>query len=648
MQILNGFQTPTLLIFYAEGHESIVGAIALALRQAWTVVKTLQEVQSHCHSTLVGMSRRHFGTEWDQKSTSRILLNTHCVDSAELPNDWLSTRCDYEYLYSQHPFDHRDLARFLAFITGQINPYLELSSKSRTTSISIDTPDVQSALPNAEIVSVGADTLQIRVDLLKDSNVATPANDAPRISFVGEQVMALRRRTALPIIFAMRRSTENGSCSIQDPAVVEKYILKAIQWGCEFIEVENWLPEDTRWRAFERRGHSKIIATFYDMSGNFKWNSRTASDIFASGARYSDVVNMCVLADSDEENYELECFRSTIESQHGHHRLSAINVGPHGALSTALNKTLTPVVHPLLPGKGNYDQLSAAGINETLRNAGQITPCDIYEIGRHGAHIDAGFVERCFNELGLPHQVIPAAGASANLEEMISKQAGFGGAHVSPPLFAKSQFLDDLSTAARTTGQVDTITVRNVGNQRMCIGDNACWKGIRSTLCKQFVPSSYIGKTALVLGNHEWNITPAVYALKSLGIGSICSIGFKVHDALALDVAPIREMEDLKQVKELAVVVSALPSNQSTLIGPLLRHYSTGSQRGDSSGGRVYVDLANRAKTTDQVAVAASLGWVAYGSDEVHAWTTVEAMRLLVDHNVPYEFVRLHSDGTTP
>jgi 3-dehydroquinate dehydratase-1 len=44
--------------------------------------------------------------------------------------------------------------------------------------------------------------------------------------------------------------------------------------------------------------------------------------------------------------------------------------------------------------------------------------------------------------------------------------------------------------------------------------------------------------------------------------------------------------------------------------------------------------------------VAASMGWTAYGIDDVSAWTAVETLKLLVGQNVPYDFVRLASGRT--
>jgi 3-dehydroquinate dehydratase-1 len=108
-------------------------------------------------------------------------------------------------------------------------------------------------------------------------------------------------------------------------------------------------------------------------------------------------------------------------------------------------------------------------------------------------------------------------------------------------------------------------------------------------------------------------------------------------------VQPVRSVEDVKRLQHPFAIISALPAQKSLLVGPLLRHYSAGGRSPGTMAGKVFVDLANGPKKQDPLAVAASLGWTAYGSAEVNAWTTVETMRLLVGQNVPYDFVRLAS-----
>jgi hypothetical protein len=68
-------------------------------------------------------------------------------------------------------------------------------------------PDVNDATPNLEIVSVGADVLELRVDLPREKGTT---EGLPRLEYVAEQLLALRRRTELPIIFTIRFDDSAG------------------------------------------------------------------------------------------------------------------------------------------------------------------------------------------------------------------------------------------------------------------------------------------------------------------------------------------------------------------------------------------------------------------------------------------------------
>jgi len=120
-------------------------------------------------------------------------------------------------------------------------------------------------------------------------------------------------------------------------------------------------------------------------------------------------------------------------------------------------------------------------------------------------------------------------------------------------------------------------------------------------------------------------------------------MGFKTHGAFALEVTPVKAIEDMKQLEHPFTIISALPAEKSLLVEPLLKHYSSSGRLPGITAGKVFVDLANGPKKGDPLVVAASLGWTAYGCADVNAWTTVETMRQLVGQNVPFDFVRLAS-----
>ncbi|KAF2745760.1 aldolase [Sporormia fimetaria CBS 119925] len=645
---------PSLLLLHGEGEDDIAHVFADVLGQEWISATSMEEVKAGPASTIYALPSSTAEADLEKRNPSRLIINTHCVDGPHPRNDALTERCDYEYLYTHSPFFRRDVARFLSFILGQIGHHRDLTKKARTTLISTTFPDVRAALPNLDILSVGADAIEIRVDLLEEPLPDGSHSRVPSLKYVGEQLMLLRQRTELPIIYTTRCTKENGRFPMDDPMLFFKYLHRAIQWGCEYIDVELWLPEDIRRQLAEKKGSSKIISAFHDFSGTFKWTAPETQKLFERGAVYGDVVKMYAMVNSMQENYELEYFRSIIQAKHPHPPFSGLNMGPMGQLSRTLNKIFTPITHPLLPMIAAPGQLSAAEINGALHSMGQLPKVDIYGIGTFRSTSQAMFYEKCFNELGLPHQFTFAERAPKASAERVLRRPNFGGAYINPPLAVSAAgYLPSLSDAARAIGQVDTVLVRSESGSPTFVGDNATWKGIRATLTRDFVPSAYCGRAALVLASTEADAAAAMFAIKSLGIGPIYTIGFKTQGLLAADVEPVRGVEDVKRLEQPFVIISALPAEKSLLVVPLLKHYRVnnsrnGLQNGNAGGdrrsaGKVFVDLASGPRKADPLAMATTAGWTAYGIADVSAWTTVETIRLLVGQNVSYDFVRLAS-----
>ncbi|KAK4575209.1 hypothetical protein LTR86_001061 [Recurvomyces mirabilis] len=635
-------ETPRLLVVYDKGQDDIVKTVADVIGQKFELVDKVEKIEGHAENIVVGLENAAVGQVSDIGQLKRIIITTHCIDAADLRDEDVTSRCDYEYLYLQKQFDRRDLARFLGFVLGQIKPHEDLRKKTRTTLLSTTFPDIRAALPNLDILSVGADSVELRVDLLKDADADASNATVPSIKYVGEQVMLLRQRTELPIIFTTRCTKENGRFPMDDPMLFYQYLRKAMQWGCEYVDVELWLPSEIRSQLAAEKGSSKIISAWHDFTGNFKWSSAEAQQLFKQGAVYGDVVKMIALVNTTEENYELEYFRSIIQTTYSHPPLSGLNMGPVGQLSRTLNKVFTPITHPLLPMVAAPGQLSAAEINSMLHSMGQIPKLDIYAIGNVRQNGQAVFFEKCLNELSLPHQLLCIERISQGSIERFISRPSFGGAHISPPLPANAPYLPRLSNAASAIGQIDTVVAHNTPGGKLLVGDNATWKGIRATLTRDFVPSAYAGQAALILASQESQASAAIFALTSLDIGPIYTIGFQAKHSVATDIQQFRGVEDMKKVDEPFVIVSALPADKSFIVSPLIKHYSHSGRRPAQRAGKVFVDLSNRVRGHgDSVALAESLGWLAYGTADINAWTTVETLRLLVGQNVPFDFVRL-------
>lgn len=713
--------TRTVVIVHGPGQDSIVSVFAEILGQPFCSRDSFGDIASADQGLVVGIAADNAKTDVVSRDKMAVVaIHAHCVNLGMPPDLYLSAECDYEFLYTSAPFFRRDLSRFISFTLGQINHHETLMTKPRTYFISTTFPDVRAALPNIDILTVGSDAVEIRVDFLKEPLGDGAYSQIPSLSYVGEQVMLLRQRTELPIIFTTRCTRENGRFPMQDPDLYYEYLYRAIQWGVEYIDVELWLPETIRRRLWQQRGNSRIMSAFHDFSGTFKWPSSKAEAIFRQSQQYADIIKMIALTNDHNENFELEYFRSKMRTEYPDAPpFSAVNMGPTGQFSRTLNKVFTPITHPLLPEIAAPGQMSAAEINAALSLLGQLPKKSIYGISSpasRSATPTAPFYEKCFNELGLPHHfaVVERQPKGSACMEAWCNQRNFGGAYLTPPVSHasitgnnSSVFFKSLnggagpilSEAARVIGMVDTIIVQPTNStpssapasipssphhnqsdphapvyisglppSTTLVFDNASWRGILSTLTRDFAPSAYFGRSAIVLASTSDDAASAIFALKALQIGKVYTVGFKTPAALArgLTIEPFNSLESLQRARMDGggatdnnssgapfVIVSALAPEKSNLVGMLVRVFGSQQQQqqqqqvpGSSAAARrVFLDLADGSvlRKADPCAVAEQNGFAAYGFADTAAFTTVETLRLLVGQNVPYSFVRLAS-----
>ncbi|KAK0720701.1 type I 3-dehydroquinase-domain-containing protein [Lasiosphaeris hirsuta] len=598
--------TRTVVIIYGHDQDKIVAIFAEVLGKPYRLGGSFKEVAREDMDLVVGITANSAKADITTRDkTSVIAINAHCASLGMPPDIYLSSHCDYEFLYTEAPFFRRDLSRFISHTLGQINHHETLMAKPRTYFISTTFPDVRAALPNIDILTVGSDAVEIRVDLLKEPLGDGSFSAIPSLSYVGEQVMLLRQRTELPIIFTTRCTRENGRFPMDNPDLYYEYLYRAIQWGVEYIDIELWLPETIRKKLYEQRGNSRIMSAFHDFSGTFKWPSKQAESIFLESRRYADIVKMIAIINDHNENFELEYFRSKIRAEYPDSPpLSAVNMGETGQFSRTLNKVFTPITHPLLPIIAAPGQLSAAEINQALALLGQLPKKDIYGISSpatRSATPQAPFYEKCFNELGLPHHfaVVERQPKGPGCIETWCNQRNFGGAYLNPAvsftsLTASGGFFSSLnggagpvlSEAARLIGMVDTIVVRpsspsssssapssipsspprhqngdsfgpyppaqfGLPHNTSLVLDNASWKGILSTLTRDLAPSAYFGRAAVVIASSADDAASAIFALKALKVGKVYTVGFRTPPALAKDlvVEPFNSLESLQRAR---------------------------------------------------------------------------------------------------
>ncbi|KAG5984646.1 hypothetical protein E4U55_003867 [Claviceps digitariae] len=647
-------------IIYNREQQRVVTIVAEVLGKPFKFKQSFQDITTHEHGFVVGIpADQALASIEDRDKQLVVAVNTHCTTLGMPPDSQLSRHCDYEFLYIESPYFRRYLSRFLSFTLGQISHHEELMAKPRTLFMSTTFPDVRAALPNLDILTVGSDAIEIRVDLLREprpNHAHAGCAQVPSLGYVGEQVLLLRERTELPIIFTTRCTNENGRFPMNDPTLYHEYLYRAIQWGVEYIDVELWLPEEIRRDLWQRKGNSRIMSAFHDFSGTFKWPSPYAQDVFRRSCPYADIVKMIAIINEHYENFELEYFRSKMKAMYPQAPpLSAVNMGETGQFSRTQNKVFTPITHPLLPIIAAPGQMSASEIHRALSQLGQLPMKRIYGIMAsfsRSAVPQASFYEKCFNELGLPHRFGTIETQPNNFTGMEAwcNQRDFGGAYLDPgvsveTLCRQNRFFarlnhgqgPTLTEAARAIGIADTIVVTcRSSNNSTCetssitpaasqcrqewlllpphsqqdglssdsafIFDNAGWRGIMHTLIRDLAPSAYFGRSAVVLASASDDAAPVFYALKALKIAKIYTVGFRTPAALALHAPPIEQfvsMESLQRARSVAdgrapfVIISALGPEKGNLVSMMLRVFAAAGREGAPNVNKVFLNLAD-------------------------------------------------------
>jgi pentafunctional AROM polypeptide len=272
-------------------------------------------------------------------------------------------------------FNIRDeTARFFGHITGQkANLAPILLRGHRTYFLSLTFPDVTPSLAKFGQLTAGVDAIELRVDLLRTpSQFDTAGPHIPPLSYVAEQVAAIRRVSSLPIVYTVRTLSQGGA--FPDKSVKEAFDLfhLALRLGVEYVDVEISWPEKNLRDLISRKGNSKIVASWHDWSGNMKWDSSSVDATLEVAKAYGDIVKIVGKANTLDDNMALQRFVTRASSAADAKPIIAINMGVHGQLSRILNTTLTPVTHPLLPTRAAPGQLSFVEIQTALNLIGQL------------------------------------------------------------------------------------------------------------------------------------------------------------------------------------------------------------------------------------------------------------------------------------
>ena len=220
-------------------------------------------------------------------------LATSNVEYGDLETDFR----DYEYVFHA-PIEHqqKDLTRFVSFVLGERDFHRRLLEKERSMFLSLTFPDVSVALQNLDIITIGVDAVELRVDLLKNPGRLSNENNwqvdemtLPSYAFVAQQVSSLRARTDLPLVFTCRSALEGGKLPAGCDEYLHRLLRLGIKWACEYVDVEIRMSQRFTGDIVEHKGFSRIIASKHDRTGGVKWSSAESLRWFHQANQYGDI-----------------------------------------------------------------------------------------------------------------------------------------------------------------------------------------------------------------------------------------------------------------------------------------------------------------------------------------------------------------------
>lgn len=453
-------------------------------------------------------------------------------------------------------------SQFLKTITGRVSPLEKIRAKDRSFMISLTMPKLDGSDCDAlKAAIVGADVVELRVDLLKDPE---GKDGMPSPKFVAHTASFLRSAVDVPLLFTIRTRSQGGQ--FPDEAVEEAHVLfkAALKAGFEFIDLQTQWPLSLLEDITSHKRTTKIIASHHVPEG-LSWRDGSWMQFYNLALQYGDVIKLSGFARTLEDNDTLESFRQWSHAANPDTPLIALNIGPLGRLSRIRNPFLTPVWHPSLPFKAAPGQLSTREIYQAMGLIGIIEPKRLCLFGRPIKQSRSPALHNSlFAAHGLPHTyglhetetITPA------LESFI-RDPDFGGASVTIPLkLVIMPLLDDIAPAAKQIGAVNTIVPRTQpdGSVKL-VGHNTDWQGMVTSLRNggAHAPSYTAGlrASAVVVGGGGTS-RAAIYALGSMGYSPIYLAGRDASKMRALTTSfPTYDVHVLTSPSDVAAIAAA-------------------------------------------------------------------------------------------
>ncbi|KAG7192418.1 3-dehydroquinate dehydratase (3-dehydroquinase) [Scheffersomyces spartinae] len=454
--------------------------------------------------------------------------------------------CSSHHFYSLHCSNDHDFQllrnSFSSFIRRISGLEATPVPSQRSFMLSLSYDDLSNVAEKLEDLSIGADAIELRADLL---NKLT-------FDFIATQVAIIRQYTGLPIVFSARTTEEGGNLRKEQLETLYQW---AIKLGVDFLDVSLDLPLEKLITILNGKLNTKIIGSYY---ANLRWTESEweAKYNFAISLDI-DIIKFVSQGISFNDNLQLEQFRA----EHTLKPLIAFNTGDVGKLSRVLNETLTPV--SLEAG-----QMTVSELNKAFADIGGLTTKKFWVVGKPISHSRSPQLHNsAYEKLQLPYTFdrFESDDPEVVYETLIKDNEQFGGLAITMPLkLGMMKYVDELSNAAQVIGAINTITSTN----NKLLGDNTDWVGIKNSFIRSGVVSNLpTNINGLVVGAGGTS-RAAIYALHNMGCLKIYMMNRTISKLEELKASlPFDNLEILDSAEQvvdsnISLIVSCVPADK--------------------------------------------------------------------------------------
>lgn len=440
------------------------------------------------------------------------------------------------------------------------------SKKERTYLATFPFSDLHPHVKKLRILTLGADAVELRADLLRDPLARTTkiieAYENPSLSYLSEQMALIRRHLpGFPLVFTLRTPAQGGRYPYPADAPAEalfKSLHHALKLGCDMIDIEMGLDRDFTKKIIDdaKERNISVLISWRDKTppnkGGFSWSGGDAKAIYEEARGMgADVVKIVGTAGQVSDNFALRVFAASIEEQedddddYGHEAddndssiaepasrplLSAYNMGYKGRISRFLNPNLASITHDLakqLTGKGiiGNPSMTFSEIQKALHLSGLQEKAAFLHLCNGESTIASQrdwlsiMYRDWFDVMGLPFSMETQVSWDKGLTDVVREYDGINGdllgVLVGDGINVADEVVGDHNVQA--TGYCDTVII---AQDKTLLGFNKLVEGLSQLIQSSISPSIHLNKhsSAVVL---SWDASSAFAKSARLAIQNL-------------------------------------------------------------------------------------------------------------------------------